>query len=467
MSTLKRISLILMALVVFSGLVAATSQPTAAVENCKQWHTVQRGEYLVSIAKLYDTNWRTLAEINGLKDPSRIYPGHKLCVSQTGTSSTVPVVLPITSSSVRVFALSVKEDQYVVLQGVNLAATSRYAVYFSKYGALSTSAILGGSAYTDKYGSFKVTYSLPKKLIDIEKISVNLYNASGDSASNWFYNTTTSGNTGGTQVPVVENCKKWHTVQRGEYLVAIARIYNTNWRTLSEINGLKDPSRIYPGQNLCVLQTGSSNTVPVVVPTTGSGIRVYVLSVKEDQYVVLQGVNLAANSRYTVYFSKYGALSTSAILSGSAYTDKDGSFKATYTLPKKLVDIMKIGVNLYNAIGDSASNWFINANVTGNTGGIQAPEFGFTIQGVDENNWVKIKTTNLPANVTFDVFMGKAGTKGVKGIHVGTLRDEDGGSVKYTFDIPSELQDRSKIDLRIENEKLGWFAFVTFENKDN
>jgi LysM repeat protein len=467
MLTLKRISLILLALVVFFGLVGATSQPTATVENCKQWHTVQRGDYLVSIAKLYDTNWLTLAEINGLKDPSRIYPGQKLCVSQSGTSNTVPVVLPVTSSSLRVFALSVKEDQYVVLQGVNLDANARYTVYFSRYGALSTSAILGGSAYTDKYGSFKVTYDLPKKLIDTDKISVNLYNASGDSASNWFYNTTATGSkTGGTQVPVVENCKKWHTVQRGEYLVAIARIYNTSWRTLSEINGLNDPSRIYPGQNLCVLQTGTSSTTPIVVPTTGSGVRVYALSVKEDQYVVLQGVKLVANSRYTVYFSKYGSLSTSAILTGYAYTDKDGSFKTTYTLPKKLVDIMKIGINLYNVSGDSASNWFINATLTGNTGGIQAPEFGFSIRDVDKNNWVKIKTSNLPANVTFDVFMGKAGTKGVKGIHVGTVRDDEGGSINFTFDIPSELQDRSKIDLRIENEKLGWFAYVTFENED-
>lgn len=467
MLILKRLSFILMVLVVFSGLVAATNQPTAAVENCKQWHTVQPGEYLVSIAKTYDTTWLTLAEVNGLKDPSRIYPGQKLCVSQTGTSIIVPVVLPVTGSSVQVFALSVKEDQYVVLQGVDLEANSRYSVYFSKYGALSSSAILSGSAYTDKYGSFKVTYTIPKKLIDIDKISVNLYNASGDSASNWFYNTTATGSkTGGTQVPVVENCKKWHTVQRGEYLVAIARIYNTSWRTLSEINGLSDPSRIYPGQSLCVLQSGSSSPAPIVVPTTGSGVRVYALSVKEDQYVVLQGVKLAASSRYTVYFSKYGALSSSAILSGSASTDKDGSFKATFTLPKKLTDIMKIGVNLYSSSGDSASNWFINATLTGNTGGIQAPEFGFAIQDVDKNNWVKIKTSNLPANVTFDVFMGKAGSKGVNGIQVGTLRDDEGGSIKFTFDIPSELKDRSKIDLRIENEKLGWFAYVTFENED-
>jgi hypothetical protein len=77
---------------------------------------------------------------------------------------------------------------------------------------------------------------------------------------------------------------------------------------------------------------------------------------------------------------------------------------------------------------------------------------------------VKIKTSNLPANVSFNVYMGKSGSKGVNGTLVGTLRDEDGGTIRATYDIPSELHGKSKIDIRLENKQLGISYYLTFEN---
>ena len=47
---------------------------------------------------------------------------------------------------------------------------------------------------------------------------------------------------------------------------------------------------------------------------------------------------------------------------------------------------------------------------------------------------------------------------------VGTLRDEDGGTVRATFDIPSELHGKSNIDIRLENKQLGISYYLTFEN---
>ena len=52
----------------------------------------------------------------------------------------------------------------------------------------------------------------------------------------------------------VSGCEQWHTVQRGEYLTAIAKTYNTNWRALAEINSLKNPNLIFPGQRLKIPQ---------------------------------------------------------------------------------------------------------------------------------------------------------------------------------------------------------------------
>lgn len=265
------------------------------------------------------------------------------------------------------------------------------------------------------------------------------------------------------------SCSQWHTVQRGEYLVMIARMYDTDWRTLAELNDLDNPSRIYPGQKLCV-STGKSTSggspTPVATPVSGSGLRVYALSVEEDESVTLRGKSLWANARYTVSLSRYDNKVFSSVVVGSAYTDKNGAFTATYAIPKELVDVARIEVRLDNGRGDAATNWFINATADDYTGGEGSPAFSFSLVSVEEDEWVKIKTSNLPANVTFNALMGKAGSKGVDGISVGSLRSDDGGSVRATFEIPADLQGRSKIDLRLENKALGIYYYMTLFNED-
>jgi len=196
-----------------------------------------------------------------------------------------------------------------------------------------------------------------------------------------------------------------------------------------------------------------------------TSVRVYAKSVEEDRSVTLAGTGLAVNARYSVYLSKYGKSQVSAILVGSARTDSKGAFTQTYRIPSKLVDVVKIGIQISNSKGVAATNWFINATSEGNTGGVGSPTFSINLVSVKKNDSVKIKTNNLPANVTFDVRMGKAGTQGVNGIKVGTLRDEDGGSLRFTFDIPDSLAGKSKIDIRVENKALGIVSYLTFENK--
>lgn len=264
-------------------------------------------------------------------------------------------------------------------------------------------------------------------------------------------------------------CTHWHTVERGEYLVMIARMYNTDWRSLAELNALDNPSRIYPGQKLCVSEgqsSGGGAIPPVTTPLPGYGLRVYALSVEEDEFVTLRGKSLWANARYSVSFSRTGNKTNSSILVGSAYTDKNGAFTATYAIPKELVDVARIDVRIENGRSDVAANWFINATANGNTGGEGSPAFSFSLVTVREDEWVKIKTSNLPPHITFNALMSKADKKGTDGILVGSLRDKDGGSLRATFEIPTDLQGRSKIDLRLENKALGIYYYLTIENKD-
>jgi len=265
----------------------------------------------------------------------------------------------------------------------------------------------------------------------------------------------------------VPGCKQWHTVQSGEYLTKIANMYNTTWRTLADINHLENPDLIFAGQKLCVsLSNGSTTpTTPANdLPNSSSSIRVYATSAKEDQSVTLQGRYLATSTSYTIYMSNLKANQPINYWVGSVTTDKSGAFKVTYNLPHKLYDVTKIKVTIVSGSNDTASNWFYNITSDGNVGGVGSSTVSFTILTVNENDSVKIQTSNLPANVNFKVYMDKTGTNAEEGILVGTLSDSKGGSVTATFDIPKELWDRSKIDIRIENNILEMSAYKTFEN---
>jgi hypothetical protein len=193
-------------------------------------------------------------------------------------------------------------------------------------------------------------------------------------------------------------------------------------------------------------------------------VRVRATSVQEDKYVTLAGSNLVVNTRYSIYLSKTKTYSSKSILVGSVTTDAKGAFTKTFRIPGKLVDVVRINIYITNGRNDTASNWFINASSSNNTGGESAAPFSFTVTSVKRDTTVKIKTSNLPPNVTFTVYIGKAGSQAVKGVKVGTLVDEDGGSVKFTFEIPDSLEGKKQLDIRIENKKLGIVVYKTFDN---
>ena len=268
-------------------------------------------------------------------------------------------------------------------------------------------------------------------------------------------------------VDSIPNCTRWHTVQRGEYLVKIAELYETNWNVLVQINKLTTPNLIIPGQKLCVLNSKFSPNPPTLVPTNTSNAKVVALNVKEDQYVSLQGKNLAAKSRYDIYLGKYKADPIYRYLVGSIFTDEIGSFKGTYSIPKKLYDVLKIRVSITNPTsGVSNSNWFINTTSSGYTGGVGSPELSISVQSVNKSDWVKVNTNNLPANVSFNVFMNKPGAPERKAILVGTLRDSKGGSVVATYDIPNTYKELSKLEIYAVNNALDMTALANFDNKN-
>lgn len=266
-------------------------------------------------------------------------------------------------------------------------------------------------------------------------------------------------------VKTPEKCTRWHTVQKGEYLSKIADQYDTNWYTLAEINQLANPSLIFAGNKLCIFHSDFSGSSPVDTPTTSTKASVVATSVKEDQAVTLQGKNLVADARYNVSLGKFKNDQEIGYSVGSVYTNKDGAFTTTVTIPKKLYDVLKIRASLTDKLGKTTSNWFINATSKGNTGGIGSPNLEIDVHSVKRGNWVKIETANLPANVSFNVYMNRSGANENKAIYVGTLRNSKAGKVLATYEIPANLKDRSKLEIFAVNKALDMEAEAVFDNK--
>ena len=262
-----------------------------------------------------------------------------------------------------------------------------------------------------------------------------------------------------------QRCTRWHTVQKGEYLSKIAEQYDTSWYSIVEINQLTNPSLIYQGNKLCIFHSDFSSNPPVISPINNSSASIFAASVKEDETVTLHGKNLVKESRYNIFLEKYRTNTGIKYLAGTITTDKNGAFKTTISIPKKLYDIQKIRVSISNPRGNTASNWFINATSSGNTGGIGTPEFGLDLHSVKKGQWVKIDTQNLPANVSFKVYMNRPGANEKKAILIGTLRDSKGGTVRKTFEIPEVFKDQANLKLILVNKALDMRAEVTFANK--
>lgn len=73
------------------ALATAAPQPTATKSPTGETiHTVQSGERLFSIARLYNVNPYAIAQLNGITAPYLIYPGQKLKIPG-GTVSATPV----------------------------------------------------------------------------------------------------------------------------------------------------------------------------------------------------------------------------------------------------------------------------------------------------------------------------------------------------------------------------------------
>lgn len=267
-------------------------------------------------------------------------------------------------------------------------------------------------------------------------------------------------------------CTKYHTVKPGEYLVQIGRIYGVSWRYLADINHLANPSKIYPGQVLCVsVDYGEPPPPPPVVPPGYSGYpTLSIVSVVSDDQVTVQTYNLTPNDVYTVTMGPMGTKGIGGIVVKKVETGSGGAKKLTFDIPSALYGSYQISIRMQSPTsGYFAYNWFYN-NTTG-TGGqppTQPPGYSgfptFKILSVVRDDSVTVQTYNLTPDDEYVVTMGPMGTQGIGGIVVDTVDSGSGGKKQYTFDIPSALYGSYKISIRMKSQTSPYYAYNWFYN---
>lgn len=247
-------------------------------------HTVQSGENLFRIALNYGTTVDALAMANGITNAATIYAGQVLIIpgaagpvtADTAASATIPldgvygtqiqpvqpVVVQPTAAPVQV-ASAVTGGTHVIQRGETLASIARtYGLSWTDLATAndiaSPNLIYAGQQLTIPNGAAQPVAVAPVT-VDPAPIAAQPVAAQPVTAT-------------GTQGT--------HTVQPGEGLASIARLYGLSWPTLAAANNIANPNTIYSGQVLVI--PASDGTVTQTYspapaqPTTSAGKEIVV-----------------------------------------------------------------------------------------------------------------------------------------------------------------------------------------------
>ena len=201
-----------------------------------------------------------------------------------------------------------------------------------------------------------------------------------------------------------------------------------------------------------------------------------ILSVNQGESVTIRTHNFPANHIFAVSMGKMGTRGIGGDVITTVASGSGGSFNLTYAIPEALKNERQVAIRLQTGHANPyfAYNWFYNAATI--TGGRPpatpvAPVYvgipTFIVTAVQKNTNVTISTNNFPPNQTFDVTMGRFGTRGLGGVSVGTINSGAGGAATHTFTIPSALSGLDRLAIRAQTAHANpYLAYNWFYNND-
>jgi hypothetical protein len=208
-------------------------------------------------------------------------------------------------------------------------------------------------------------------------------------------------------------------------------------------------------------------TSVAAAPTGLAGSPYFIVTrVDPDAYVYLRLYNFPAGTQVKVYMDLYGTMAVNGALVGGFGADSTTEFRVEmatniHGMARGAIRLVADGINISGYFRNVTGGTTTSTTSTGTTL-TYVPTFNITDVVVDSK--VTITTYNFPANDNFDVLMNTYGTLGIGGTLVTTVNSGSGGSLSFTFDIPSGLQGLSRIAIRLESPSSGYFSYNWFSN---
>ncbi|GAA2554101.1 LysM repeat protein [Neomicrococcus aestuarii] len=243
-----------------SALLLASAGATGAMAD--DVITVKRGDTVSHIAAANKVSVSSVLSLNGLKGSSYIYPGQKLVVRKTGTSSTKT---PTKTSTPAKSTTTSSSRSYVVERGDTLSQIARHL-------GVSLQALLSAN-------NLKVTSTIYP--------GQRLVTAGG----------STSTSTGSTVTKPATSTSSFssrvYIVQRGDTLSQIAGKLGVTLQKLLTANNLKATSVIYPGQRIVAAGGSTTTTTKPATSTTKPATS----TASSKVYTVVRGDSLDSIAR--------------------------------------------------------------------------------------------------------------------------------------------------------------------------
>jgi hypothetical protein len=320
----------------------------------------------------------------------------------------------------------------VSIKGINFIPNDSYTVTMGKFGTKGVGGIVVATQDAGA-GNFTATYNIPASLKDEDSIAIRLQSpTTGYYSYNWFWN---------TDLPTVAT----------------------------------------PSGSIWGYPPSGANTIPstkIIISTEG-------------QDVTVKGTNFTTNDTYNVYIGKFGTKGVGGVKVDTIDTNNSGTFTDTFDVPSSLKSEHLLAIRFQSPDSNYyAYDWWTNDAAASTTTPSSTPAatpastavatpskiIGYppkgkntipvvTIVAVVKDDTVEIKGTNFTTNDTYNVYMGKFGTKGVGGVKVATQDTSTNGTFTATFDIPPSLQGEALIAIRFESPYSGYYAYDWFTNE--
>lgn len=130
-------------------------------------------------------------------------------------------------------------------------------------------------------------------------------------------------------------CVQMYTVQKNDTLNKIARRFAVKFNDLVKANDMKEPYRIFVGQELCIPRHSKLGSVGT--GDSGATMALYFTIRHTKKGFVIDAVNFPAKSSYVVKIDNLATPEVDWVKAGRLNVKKTGEVKVAYELPKDLL----------------------------------------------------------------------------------------------------------------------------------